>query len=237
MRLEIKYGTKVIEFSVEYRDRKNLEISVEAPDIVKVIAPIDTHEEVIKEKVYIKASWIVHRLFEFRDIEYRKIDKEYVSGESFMYLGRNYSMQLLIDENIKNNQVKLYQGKLYIISNTKEEIVLQRLMEKWYRTKTLEKVTERVEYYKHFFKVEPSNIKVKEQKKRWASCTSKNELLFNWRCVMAPSNVLDYIVVHEMCHMIYPNHSNEFWELVVSILPDYESRKDWLKKFGVRMDL
>ncbi|GKX32366.1 hypothetical protein SH1V18_48460 [Vallitalea longa] len=237
MRLEIKYGTKVIEFSVEYRDRKTLEISVEAPNTVNVVAPLGTQEEVIKKKVHKKASWIVQRLYEFRDIEYRKINREYVSGESFMYLGRNYSLELIVDENTKSNEVKLYQGKIYIISNTKSEAVLEKLMESWYRNKTLIKVTECVEYYKCMFNIQPSNIKVKEQKKRWASCTSKNELLFNWRCVMAPSDVLDYIVVHEMCHMMYPNHSIDFWNMLESILPDYKNRKAWLKKFGVRMDL
>ena len=99
------------------------------------------------------------------------------------------------------------------------------------------KVNERVSYYQGYFKDSVSDVKVKEQKKRWASCTSKNELLFNWRCVMAPSNVLDYIVVHELCHMEYKDHSKAFWDRVYSVLPDYDLRRQWLKNNGIKLDL
>lgn len=233
----IEYGTRTIEFSVEFRERKSLEISVEPPNIVNVVAPIDTTEEVIDQKVKKKAQWIVQKLFLFKDMEYQKINRELVNGESFMYLGRNYSLQLIRDEKIKEPIVKLFQGKFYITTPDMNQEQLKTSLEKWYREKTLEKVLEKASYYQHFFKKTPNAIKVKEQHKRWASCTSKNELLFNWRCVMAPSSVLDYIVVHEMCHMFYLNHSKEFWDLLSSVMPDYEWRKEWLKNFGVRMDL
>jgi len=92
-------------------------------------------------------------------------------------------------------------------------------------------------YYEGYFKDEVKDVKVKEQKKRWASCTVNNELLFNWRCVMPPSHVLDYIVVHEMCHMEYKNHSKDFWHRVCSVIPDYDARKQWLRNNGIRMDM
>lgn len=233
----IEYGTKTIEYSVEFRERKSLEISVEAPNIVSVVAPLNTPEEIIEQKVKKKAQWIVQRLFLFKDMEFQKINRELVNGESFMYMGRNYSLQLIIDESIKEPTVKLYQGKFFITTPTKSQEPLRTSLEKWYREKTLEKVSEKVNYFQHFFKKKPNDIKVKEQQKRWASCTSKNELLFNWRCAMAPSHVIDYIVVHEMCHMYHMNHSQEFWDLLSSVMPDYKRRKEWLKNFGVRMDL
>ncbi|HOP93658.1 MAG TPA: SprT family zinc-dependent metalloprotease [Acetivibrio thermocellus] len=237
MQLSIRYGTKVIEFDVEYRNRKTMEISVEPPDKVSVVAPLGTSEEVIEDKVRSRAVWIIQKLYTFRDMEYRRISREYVNGESFMYLGRNYSLQIQIDANARKTEVELYQGKFRITAPSKNEDMIRQAMEQWYREKTLEKVSERIQYYQRFFRKKPAGVKVKEQRKRWASCTSKDELLFNWRCVMAPSHVLDYIVVHEMCHMYYKNHSQEFWDMLASIIPDYERRKDWLKKYGVRMDL
>ncbi len=78
---------------------------------------------------------------------------------------------------------------------------------------------------------------VKEQRKRWASCTAKGELLFNWRCAMAPSFALDYIVVHEMYHLIHMDHSEEFWQILARVLPNYELRREWLKNYGIKMDL
>ncbi|AEV67206.1 M48 family metallopeptidase [Acetivibrio clariflavus] len=237
MQLSIRYGTKTIKFDVEYRDRKTMQVSVEPPDKVFVVAPLGTSERVIENKVRSKAAWIVQKLYSFRDMEYRKISREYVNGESFMYFGRNYSLQIQTDKNIKKPEVQLYRGKFHVTAPSKNEDVIKQAMEQWYREKTQEKVLERVQYYQHFFKKRPADVKVKEQQKRWASCTSKDELLFNWRCVMAPSHVLDYIVVHEMCHMYYKNHSQEFWDMLASIMPDYKRHKEWLKKYGVRMDL
>ncbi|SKC70388.1 M48 family metallopeptidase [Maledivibacter halophilus] len=235
--MKFQYGTKTIEFEVEYRKRKTLEIRIEPPNNVRVRAPIIAKEEDILRVVKSKGKWITEKLIELKDMEYRKRKKEYVNGESFMYLGRNYSLNILINQEVKKPKLKLYQGKFCIYTNTKEEEILKKAVEKWYREKTLEKVIERVNYYQFYFNVRPNLIKVKEQKKRWASCTSNRDLLFNWRCVMAPAGVLDYIVVHEMCHMIYMNHSKDFWSLVEKIMPEYREKKQWLRKYGVRMDL
>jgi predicted metal-dependent hydrolase len=236
MKLSFRYGTKTVDFSVTYRERKTIEISVEPPDIVTVVAPIDTPDDIIIQKVKSKASWIVQQIYDFKDTKYIHIKKEFVNGESFMYLGRNYSLQINIDGN-KESEVKLYQGKFYITIKENNEALIEKAMMKWYKEKALEKITQRVKYYQSYFNKKPTNIKVKEQHKRWGSCTAKNELLFNWKCIMAPSPILDYIVVHEMCHMYEKNHSQKFWDMIFSVLPDYERRKEWLKNNGVRMSL
>ena len=237
MKMQIQFGTRTIPFEVIYRKRKTLEIGVEPPERVTVVAPADTPKDVILQKVRSRAAWIVQKLFLFQRMEYQPIKREFVNGESFLYLGRNYSLQLIVDPNIKKPEVKLYQGKFYVTTPDRNEQRIRRAMEQWYRSKTLEKVMERISYYQRYFDRKPAAVRVKEQQKRWASCTTRNELLFNWRCVMAPSPVLDYIVVHEMCHMYHKNHSRDFWELLASILPDYEDRKEWLKNYGVRMDM
>lgn len=235
--MKFQYGTKTIEFEVEYRDRKTLEIGIEPPDNIKVKAPKIATEEYILRVVKSKAKWITRKLFEFKDMEYIRRKKEYVNGESFMYLGRNYALQIIMNKDIKEPITRLYQGKFYIETNTKNQDKLRQSMERWYREKTLEKVIERIQYYKSYFDLTPNVVRVKEQKKRWASCSSKRNLNFNWRCSMAPSNVLDYIVVHEMCHMVHFNHSKAFWNLVGKIIPDYKERKEWLRHYGIRMDL
>lgn len=235
--MKIEYGTETIEFSVVYRKRKTIEIGVEPPNIVSVVAPEGMEEDIIQKHVKIKANWIVKKLYEIRTIQSRQLDREYINGESFMYMGRNYSLRIVEDKTIKRAMTKLYQGKFIIATPTRDEIKLKESMERWYRQKAYDKVIERVTYYQKYFSIKPSDIKVKEQKKRWASCTSKGELLFNWRCAMAPSFALDYIVVHEMSHLIHMDHSKEFWHLVGRIMPDYEKRREWLKNYGVKMDL
>lgn len=237
MKLEFKYGTTNIAFNVIFKNRKTMEISVEPPDIVTVTAPVGTKEEVILEKVKSKGSWIIQKIYYFRHMNYVPIQREFVNGESFMYLGRNYSLQIETDSNVKRPEVKLFRGKFIVTAKDKNEKDIRDAMELWYRERAKKVIEDRVKYYSRFFSKKPAGIKVKEQKKRWGSCTYKNELLFNWRCIMAKSNALDYIVVHEMCHMCHKNHSKEFWELLASIIPDYEVRKEWLKVYGVRMDL
>lgn len=113
----------------------------------------------------------------------------------------------------------------------------KRGKENWYRDKAKEKINERIRYYQTQFDVKPKKIVIKDQEKCWGSCTKDNQLLFNWKCIMAPSPVLDYIVVHEMCHMVHMNHSKEFWHLLRMVLPDYEQRKSWLRDNGVKYDL
>lgn len=238
MKSKIRYGTKEIEFDIEFRNRKTMSISVEPPKSITVMAPLDTNEEEIREAVKLKGAWIVQKLFEFRNIESKRVNREFVNGESFMYLGRNYSLQIHVDETLQNNSsVKLFRGKFHVYVKEKDDELIKEGMEAWYREKTEEQVKKRIKYYQKFFSKKPTAIKVKEQKKRWASCTSNDELLFNWRCVMAKSTALDYIVVHEMCHMYYMNHSQEFWNLVSSVMADYEVRKEWLRDYGIRLDI
>ncbi len=235
--MKFNYGTQTIEFVIKYSKRKTIEIGVEAPEIVKVVAPEGLSDEIILDYVKKKAKWIVTKLFEIKEVQFLRAEKEYVNGEAFLYLGRHYSLQLLDDGLMKKPVTKLYQGKFIITTPTRNQEELRLSMEHWYREKTLDKVLEKVSYFQKYFDELPASVKVKEQKKRWASCSHKRDLMFNWRCSMAPSWVLDYIVVHEMCHMVYMNHSKEFWVLLEKVMPDYEKKRDWLKVNGVKLEL
>ncbi|WP_281092526.1 M48 family metallopeptidase [Fusibacter bizertensis] len=235
--MTIKYGTQTIEFTVTYSKRKTIEIGVEPPNAVSVVAPEEIDDDILIKHVKSKAKWIVQKLYEIKEIQSQHIDREYVNGEAFMYLGRNYTLEIVDDQSLKKPVTKLFQGKFIIYTPTRESTKLKASMVGWYRHKTLEKVNERIVFYQKYFDLKPADVRVKEQKKRWASCTSKGELIFNWRCVMAPSWVLDYVVVHEMCHLQVMDHSKEFWSLVERIMPDYDNRRKWLRNYGIRMDL
>jgi len=237
MKLSYEYGTELIEFEIVFRKRKSLSVEIEPPNKITVISPEGKTEQEILEVVKLKSKWIVQKLFEIREIEYRKRIKQYVNGESFIYLGRNYSLQIILDDECTLPKAKLYRSRFYVTTNTKDEVVIKKSLEDWYRDKARLKIQERIDYYQGYFDIEPRKVQIKNQQKRWGSCTKNNDLLFNWKCVMSPSPVLDYIVVHEMCHMIYKNHSNEFWQLVRRVLPDYEQRKNWLRDNGIKYDL
>ncbi|WP_195345132.1 M48 family metallopeptidase [Paraclostridium sordellii] len=237
MELGFQYGTRYISFNLIYRKRKNMSIEIGPSGEITVISPLGVDYDTVIEKVRSKGSWIIGKLYEVSYINDKKIHREAVSGESFMYLGRSYSLDLVLDESVSDISVKLFRGKFMVMTNTLDEDSIKKALEFWYREKTLSKILERVEYYQLYFRDKVSDVKVKDQKKRWASCTSDNRLLFNWRCVMAPSNILDYIVVHEMCHMEHKDHSKVFWDRLCSVMPDYESRRQWLKNNGIKLDL
>lgn len=237
MKLGFQYGTRYIDFNVVFKERKTMSIEVDPSGEVNVISPLGVAEKDILKKVKSKAKWIVQKQYDVKFINVNKINREAVNGESYMYLGRNYSLLIDVNDARKDILVKLFRGKFIIETYTKDQSKIKIALENWYREKTLLRVRERVNYFKQYFNITPKDIKVKEQKKRWASCTASNELLFNWRCSMAPANILDYIVLHEMTHMIYKDHSREFWDRMATVMPDYEARKEWLRNNGIKLDL
>jgi predicted metal-dependent hydrolase len=107
----------------------------------------------------------------------------------------------------------------------------------FYVTKGTERFGERVTFYAPKVGVEPGTIKVKEMGYRWASCGAGGNLNFHWKCMMAPPRIIDYIVVHELCHLHHRNHSEAFWNEIDKVMPDYRERKDWLRRHGVKLDL
>lgn len=236
MQMSFIYQDQTVEFIVEYRQRKTMAIQVEAPDKVIVLAPVGTTKKLILEKVKGNAPWIAKKLESLRN-QPVPATRQFTDGELFLYLGASYPLQVQVDELLKKPAVYLDSDGIRVITPTRDEIHIRNALEQWYRQKCLERVNERIEYYQQLIKRFPNRVVVKEQKRRWGSCSSKGNLNFNWRDILAPSPVLDYIVVHEICHLVHLNHSKEFWRLVESILPDYRERKGWLKKNGASLNI
>jgi predicted metal-dependent hydrolase len=212
-------------------------IMVEAPDKVTAIVPLRTSPAVILEKVQAKAAWIIKKLEYLKNTQQSCIPRKFVDGESFLYLGEDYQLQVEQDDILGRLEVKLYSDRLGMCIPIKGEETIEKALEAWYHRKAKEKILERVGYFQDRLTKQPNRIVIKDQKKRWGSCSSKGNLNFNWRIVMAPLVIIDYIVVHEMCHLVHLNHSKEFWNLVGEILPDYKEMKKWLKINGFRLML
>lgn len=121
MKLRFKFGTKDIEFNVSYSNRKTLAIEVETNGEVNVVAPMGVSEEAILKRVKSRAVWIVQKQYQVRNINVNKINREAINGESYLYLGRNYTLQLILDEQSKNINVKLFRGKFIVTTYTNDE--------------------------------------------------------------------------------------------------------------------
>lgn len=236
MEVTFMHKNREIRFNIIYRKRKTMSLEIKRGGIINVIAPNGLDKTFIVDKVKNKSDWIIKKLDEIEVLNNNRYTRSYESGDIFLYLGNEYILEVLVDKTTIGISVSLESNKLIVRSNSNNKDVIQRALKNWYTDETLGITKERINYYKLFFEDTVTSIKIKDQKSRWASCTYKNEILFNLRCSMMPIKIIDYIVVHEMCHMEHRNHSKDFYLAVERILPDYKERVKWLKNNGVRMN-
>lgn len=219
--------------------RRTASISVTPESAVRVVVPSRLTEKQIIELVKRKSRWIRSKILFNDEVRNKYKPKEYVSGESFSYLGRNYRLKIVKGE---PDQVKLANGRFYVhipdgaSPNEREQVVVSSLAN-WYQEHALERLLEKSERLSKLIDHCPSSVAVKAYKSRWGSCTSKGIVCFNWKIIMAPHSIVDYVVVHELCHLVHHNHSKEYWKLVERVMPDFRERKEWLRVNGRGLDI
>ena len=193
---------------------------------VQAIVPDQLSDGRIEELIQKRTPWIRRKLREQSQAVTHK-PKEYVSGESFIYLGRNYRLKVLRGT---DREVKLKGGYLEVgVSKKSKDGDIRNALVEWYENHALERLTEKTNRYAGIMGVSPNSISVRDYKSRWGSCSSKGEISYNWRIIIAPHHIVDYVVVHELCHMQHPNHSPAYWKSVKREISDYEISRQWLK--------
>lgn len=232
---QIKYGKKRIEYRVKRGKRKKtVAINVTPTAQVIVLTPYFITKGDISKIVKKKARWILEKQEFFRVLAALFPEKEFVSGEQILYLGRKYRLKVKQVLRDCSSMPELMGRRMfvsvnqYLNSREKKKIIKDAIV-KWYFAKSEKIIKQRVNRYSKLIGVKPQEIKIKDQKKRWGSCSNNGILRFNWRVAIAPMSIIDYIVVHELCHLEVKNHSPDFWKLVSLALPDYQKRRDWLK--------
>ena len=196
--------------------------------MVQAIVPQKLSQQVIDDLIQKKTDWIRKKLIIQQSVPTYK-PKEFVSGGFFSYLGRNYRLKVLTGD---RQQAKLKHGYLEVTvkpNQKSDQSLIRKLLQNWYITHATEKLEQKTETYAQEIGVRPSRIKVKEFKSRWGSCSSNGEIIYNWKIIMSPDPIVDYVVVHELCHLVHQDHSKQYWHKVRSIIPDYQSKRDWLK--------
>lgn len=225
---------KDIEYSLVRSHRKTASIYIERDGKVSVLVPEKLTIRQVEGLLEGKRKWIYRNLAEWEELNSRKTRRDYVNGEGFLYLGRTYRLKLVpeLDE-----PLMLKDGYFCLRSSNGSLPNADAAFKDFYRAKGTARIPPRVGYYQAKMDVEPKSVKVIDLKHRWASCTPGGSLNFHWKCMMAPLMVLDYIVVHELAHMIHPNHTTAFWNQVDKLMPDFQGRKEWLRENGAGMDL
>ena len=225
---------KDIEYSLVRSRRKTASIYIERDGQVSILVPDKLTDRQVEALVESKRKWIYKSLAEWQDLNARRVHREYVNGEGFLYLGRSYRLKLVSD---LAEPLMLKDGYFCLRTSNGSLPDADAAFKAFYRAKGAVRIPPRVAYFQAKMDVEPKAVRVIELKHRWASCSPGGNLNFHWKCMMAPLTILDYIVVHELAHLVYPNHTKAFWNEVDKVMPDFQERKEWLRVNGAGMDL
>jgi predicted metal-dependent hydrolase len=222
------YSGETIRFDIKYKKRKTMGIYIDLFGNVEVQAPKATPYENVLQLLEEKWDWIQQKSKEMKDRMLGPQAKVYDHGESFLYLGNSYPIRIFQDINIEQDHVVFEEDQLYIYVKQLENEKIKQALKRYYYQQCKALVEKSIKSYQSNFKTKPRSIRISDSKTTWGTCDSKLQLTFNWRLAMAPLKVIDYVVVHEMCHMVHLNHDRSFWRLVGKIIPDYEKLENWL---------
>ena len=231
MTYKVKYGSSVIEYSVAHSNRMTLAIEVHPNMSIKVVAPRKASLRVIREKVLRRARWIRKQQRYFEEFLPRTPKREYVSGESHYYLGRRYILRVR-----KSNKpsVKLLGSDLIVFVEKPSEVAsVKLLLAGWYYKHAQKKFQQSLVlalFKFRSYQIELPLMVIRRMPKRWGSCTTSGRIILNPEIIKAPGKCIDYVVTHELCHLIHPNHGHAFHELQNKVMPGWEKWKLKLEK-------
>jgi len=231
----IEFGSRIIMFRLEFSDRKSLGITVTPELEVLVKAPVGTSLEKVKEKIKKKAPWIIKQQSFFLSFQPRTTKRKFISGETYLYLGRQYRLKVISDlADVKHEEVKL-KGQ-FIEVYTIEKVRTKELLEKWYLEKAKEKLPKMAKEMFDAFAARknlsllPFQFSLRNMSTRWGSCTSKGRIILNPELIKAPKGCIEYVIIHELCHLIYHDHTQKFLDLQTREMNDWEKWKMKLEK-------
>ena len=223
----MQFGSAIIEYKLDFKDRKNLTIKVYPDCTVKIIAPYDSPIEKIEKHLKKKAPWIINQQHEFLSYQPYTPERLYVNGETHLYLGRQYKLRI---EKGNKNDVKLYRGRITVFC--KDENDVKKVLNKWYREKAFihfEEVLTRVLPLFKKYKITNPKLHIRSMEKRWGSCTPNGRIILNPELIKAPKGSIEYVIIHELCHLVHHNHTKSFYDLQEFMMPDWKKWKERLE--------
>lgn len=201
---------------------------------VNIDAPFFLTKNLIDQLIYKKINWIKKQLV-IQEKKFLINKKKYVDGDYFFYLGKKYKLKIIIS---KKNCANIQDSYLIVnIRNISNTLQIKKNIEKWFREKSLNYFEEQTYYFAKKNNLNVNAIKVREYKARWGSCSTNGDISFNWKLIMAPPWIIQYVIIHELIHIKEHNHSTKYWEHVRSIYPNIKDAKEWLMYNGQNLNI
>jgi predicted metal-dependent hydrolase len=224
IRRTFNFGSATIDYELQYSERETLGITVTPEMCVIVTAPNGTEINKIESKLTKRAPWIIRNISYFLSFHPKTPKRKYVSGETHLYMGRQYLLKVISCN--EEESVKL-KGK-YLVVKTKTSTKTRALLENWYHEQAKKKLNSialpLIEKFKQH-KVTPTAIELRNMPKRWGSCTAKGKIILNPELIKAPKGSIEYVITHELCHLIHHDHTHKFFELQSKEMKDWEKWK------------
>ncbi len=202
--------------------RKNIALVISRNATLVVRAPMRTPISYIEKLVEEKFTWIEKKIQEFKKRP-KAVKKTFFEGEEFLYLGKKYKLEL-------TEGMKIELGENLELFFPRSFLWRARIrMLDWYKKQALIEISQRTKTISEKLNLKYSVLKISNAKTNWGSCGPKNSLNFNWRLIMAPEKIIDYVIIHELTHTIEKNHSYKFWNRVAGVMPEYREAREWLR--------
>ena len=212
--------------------KKSIALSIRNGTVV-VLTPQHTSNQEIQKLITANTDWLRTKLAKHAETK-RRTERAFVDGERFLYLGEEYPLQVFEGRKalaeLINGCFNVYARRTQIPERRARSIRAAFL--RWYKSEAETVITKRVSFYGSIIGRSPNRIYFRDYKSMWGKCDAEGNITFNWKLVMAPEPILDYVVVHEMSHLHHLNHSAVFWQCVENVLTDYKARRKWLKENG-----
>ena len=234
-------GKNEIPYTIRRSDRATRQRIIVTPDCVEVVAPVDRDRQDIEAFVHSRRRWVHDEREKMREASATSPWPEhFVTGAKIPFRGRR--MRLTVKVVSGRSIVTHYRNGFFVevpksIAAGERDDKIKYVLELWLRRRVEDDAVAFARQYSRKLGQEPRAVRIKDQKHLWGSCGKDDVINLNWRLIFMPKPVLEYAVVHELCHLKHRNHSAAFWSLVKSLLPDYEARKVWLERFGAGFEL
>lgn len=200
-----------------------------SPHEMLVSAPERTTVAELEKLILTKADWIAKQAARLEALADTALNSAVTEGSQVLFLGQSYTIQVRLSAVC---DVSCYNNTIVLSYPQNGALNVETLLKDWYVKAAAKMFQEKTLFWAPRLGVTPQRITIKDQKTRWGSCSSNGSIAYNWRVIMAPPAVIDYLVVHELCHMAVANHSAKFWEMVELALPAYKAHRQWLKEHG-----